>query len=77
MNTNTQENVKDTTFLSPERMACTLLDTLGQYSDKDVPAHVRVWSPRRDSSLLFESEDLLGLSLEDIARLLRSLYETA
>ncbi len=72
MNTNTQEAVNDTTFLSLERMAYTLYDTLGQYSDKDVPTHVRVWSPQGDSYRLFESEDLLGLSQDDILRLLQS-----
>ena len=75
MNTNTQEAVNDTTFLSLERMAYTLYDTLGQYSDKDVPTHVRVWSPLCDLSLLFESEKLQSCSPDQIARLMKPLYK--
>ena len=37
-----------TTFLSLERMAYTLYDTLGRYSDKEVPTVLRVWSPQGD-----------------------------
>ncbi len=60
---------------SLEQTACALYDILGRYADKDVPTHVRVWSPLGDLSLLFESGTLRFCSPDQIARLMKPLYE--
>jgi len=44
MNTNTQETINDSKRASLEQTAYALNDTLGRFSDKDVPTHVRAWS---------------------------------
>ncbi len=75
MNPNTQETVNDSKRASLEQTAYALNDTLGRYADKDVPTHVRVWSPRGDLSLLFESGTLRFCSPDQIARLMKPLYE--
>ncbi len=85
MSTNAQEISNDrgtldkshmTTFLSLERMAYTLYDTLGQYCDKEPPTVLRVWSPQGDFCHLIESSDLLGLSQDDILQILQSPDES-
>ncbi len=62
---------------SLEQTAHALHDTVGRYSDKGAPTHVRVWSPLGDQSLLYEMKTLRSCSVDQIQYLLKPLYETA